>query len=55
MVSGGHVPHFLLKRGKIELLKDDGILMQQMQFSESPEVREVQGSVWAPESHTPQL
>ena len=54
MVSGEHVPYFLLNRKPIELLKDDGILMPQMQFSESPEFREVQGSIWEPESHTPQ-
>ena len=53
MVSGGHVPHLLSNRRPIKLLKDDGILMPQMQFSESPEFREVQGSAWEPESHTP--
>ena len=51
MVSGGQVPHLFLNRRPTELLKDDGILMQQMQFSESPDFREVQGSVWEPESH----
>ena len=54
MVSGGHVPYFLSNRRPIKLLKDDGILMQQMQFSQSPEFQEMRGSVWERESHTPQ-
>ena len=54
MVSGGHVPYFLPNRRPTYLLKDDGILMQQMQFSESAEFQKVQGSVWEPELHTPQ-
>ena len=37
MVSGRQVPHLFLNRRPTELLKDDGILMQQMQFSESLE------------------
>ena len=35
MVSGGQVPHLFLNRRPTELLKDDGIPMQQMQFSEA--------------------
>ena len=54
MVSGEQVLHLFLNRRPAELLKDDGILMQQMQFSESLEFPEVGGSVWEPESHTPQ-
>ena len=37
MVSGEQVLHLFLNRRPAELLKDDGILMQQMQFSESLE------------------
>ena len=37
MVSGEQVLHSFLNRRPTELLKDDGILMQQMQFSESLE------------------
>ena len=54
MVCGGQVPTFSPNRGPHELLKDDGILMQQMLFSESPEFRGVRGGVWGPESHTSQ-
>ena len=55
MVSGEQVLHLFLNRRPAELLKDDGILMQQMHFSESLKIPEVGGSVWEPESHTPQL
>ena len=54
MVSGEQVLHLFLNRRPAELLKDDGILMQQMQFSESLEFQKVRGGVWEPESHTPQ-
>ena len=54
MVSGEQVLHLFLNRRPAELLKNDGILMQQMQFSESLEFRGVRGGVWEPESHTPQ-
>ena len=40
MVSGEQVLHLFLNRRPAELLKDDGILTQQMQFSESLEFRE---------------
>ena len=48
------MPHLFLNRRPTELLKDDGILTQQMQFSESLEFQKVRGGVWEPESHTPQ-
>ena len=48
------MPHLFLNRRPTELLKDDGILTQQMQFSESLEFQKVWGGVWEPESHTPQ-
>ena len=54
MVSGEQVLHLFFNRRPAELLKDDGILMQQMQFSESLEFQGVRGGVWEPESHTPQ-
>ena len=54
MVSGEQVLHLFLNRRPAELLKDDGILMQQVQFSESLEFRGVRGGVWEAESHTPQ-
>ena len=47
------MPHFLPSRRPTELLKEDGTLMQQMQFSERLEFWGVQGSVWEPESHFP--
>ena len=54
MVSGGQVLHLFLNRRPTELLKDDGILMQQMQFSESLHFRGIRGGVWEPESQTRQ-
>ena len=46
MVSGEQVLHLFLNRRPAKLLKDDGILMPQMQFSESLEFRGVRGGVF---------
>ena len=46
--------HLFLNRGPTELVKDDGILMQRMQFSESVHFRGIRGGVGEPESHTRQ-
>ena len=50
----GNQDDFEANKRMFRFLKDDGIMIQQMQFSESLEFRGVLRRVWEPESHTPQ-